>query len=98
MTKEELEKQIEAAFDFRGHVTVRFKSGDVVEGFLFNRQFQDPKLSEDNFVEMFLKGSGDPKKYKIEAIESVALTGEDFAAGNSYEEYLKKKAQKEKKG
>ncbi len=47
---------------------------------------------------MYLKGSGDKKTLKIEAIESVALTGEDFAAGNSYEEYLKKKAQKEKKG
>ena len=98
MTREELEKQIETAYDFRGHVTIKLKNGEAVEGFIFNRQFKDAKLAEDDFVEMFLKGNGDKKKIKIEAIESVALTGEDFAAGNSYEEYMKKKALKEKKG
>lgn len=89
-----LETQIEAAFDFRGHVTVTLKNGEAVEGYLFNRQFKNLRLPEDNFIEMFLKGSGEKKKYPIPDIESVALTGEDFAAGNSYEDYLKKKSPK----
>ena len=94
MPRSELGKQIEAAYDFRGHVTVKFKEGGSVEGFIFNRQFLDPRLAEDNFIEVFLKGSAEKKKYSILDIESVAITGEDFAAGNSYEDYLKKKAQK----
>lgn len=92
----ELEKQIEAAYDFRGHVTVKLKSGASVEGFLFNRQFANPKLPQDNFAELYLKGSAEHRMLKIAEIESVALTGEDFAAGKSYEDYLKKKAAEKK--
>jgi len=92
----ELEKQIEAAFDFRGHVTVKLKSGQSVEGFVFNRQFANPKLPQDNFVELYLKGSAEHRLLKIAEIESIALTGEDFAAGKSYEDYLKKKAAEKK--
>lgn len=92
----ELERQIEAAYDFRGHVTVKLKSGEAVEGYLFNRQFENPRLPEDNFIELFLKGSGEKRKYPIPSIESLALTGEDCAAGNSYDDYLRKKAEKGK--
>lgn len=89
---DELKRQIEAAYDFRGHVTVQFKDGSSVEGFLFNRQFDNPKLPEDNFVELLLKGGGQRKRYPIAGIESVALTGEDAAAGKSFEDYQKRKA------
>ena len=92
----ELKSQIEAAYDFRGHVTVSFKDGAKVEGYLFNRQFPGPALPGDGFVELFLKGSGERRKVPMASIASVALSGEDCAAGNSYEDYLKKKASKEK--
>ena len=90
----ELEKQVEAAYDYRGHVTIRFKTGDAAEGFVFNRQFASPQLKEDPFIEVFLKGSGERKKYSLASIESIALTGEDCAAGKSYEDYLKKQSGK----
>ena len=77
----ELERQIEAAFDYRGHVTIAFKTGESVEGFVFNRQFAHPKLSEEPFIEVFLAGSGERRKYAIATIQSVALTGKDYAAG-----------------
>lgn len=84
-----LEKQIEAAYDYRGHVTVTLTGGERVEGYLFNRQLA-PKGAEP-YVELYLKGSGDYRKLAVAEVASVALTGEDFAAGNSYEDYLKKK-------
>ena len=87
-----VEQQIEVAYDFRGHVTVALKAGGSVEGYLFNRQFANPRLAEDNFVELVLKGSGESRRLKIAEIASVTLTGEDCAAGKSYEDYLKKKA------
>ncbi len=92
----ELEKQIEAAFDFRGHVTATLKDGTSIEGYLFNRQFADPRLPEDNFVELVLKGSGQTRRLKIAEIASVALTGEDCAAGKSYEDHLKRNAAEKK--
>ena len=91
MTRPELKKQIEAAFDFRGHVTVTLATGEAVDGYLFNRQYDNPKLKEDNFIELMLKGSAERRRIPLEAVRSVAITGEDCAAGNSYEDYLKKK-------
>ena len=61
--KPELKSQIDAAYDYRGHVTIRFKSGELVEGFVFNRQFADAKLKEEPFVEVFLKGGGEKRKF-----------------------------------
>ena len=82
----EVEKQIEAAYDYRGHVTIQFKNGETVEGYLFNRQFANPLLKEEPFVEMFLKSNSERKKYRISEIAALTLTGEDCAAGKSYEE------------
>ena len=76
----DMEKQIEAAYDYRGYVTLKMKSGETVEGFVFNRQYSNPKMKEDNFIEVFLKANGEKKQYSIPAIQSVELTGEDCAA------------------
>lgn len=89
----ELKDQIEAAYDFRGHVTVILKSGEMVKGFLYNRQLE----AVEPFVELFLEGSGAYKKLLASELDSIALSGKDFAAGNSYEDYLKKKAAQEGK-
>lgn len=94
MTHPDLKAQIEAAYDYRGHVTVILKSGETVKGFLYNRQLEVP----EPFVELFLEGSGEHRKLLVSELGSLALTGKDFAAGNSYEDYLKKKAEKEKEG
>lgn len=75
---EELQRQVEAAYDYRGYVTLKLKSGEHVEGFLYNREFTNEKLLEDNFVEVMMK-SGERKRYSIAAIDSVQLTGKDFA-------------------
>ncbi len=88
----DIEKQIDAAYDFRGHVTIKLKDGKTVEGFIFNRQFKNPKLKRDNFIEVVLKGSGDKAEIDIGTVLSVEITGEDCAEGNSYANYLKKKA------
>jgi hypothetical protein len=79
----ELERQIEAAFDYRGHVTITLKSGERVVGYVYNRQFAQPKLREPPFIEMFLAGSGDSRKFSIDGIHAVELTGKDYAAADS---------------
>ncbi|MGE0711451.1 MAG: hypothetical protein AB7N76_15805 [Planctomycetota bacterium] len=72
--------QIEAAFHFRGNVTVSCKSGETVEGFLFNRELNPhPSLSKPPFVELFLL-DGARRELPVAEIASVALSGEDPAA------------------
>jgi hypothetical protein len=73
---EALRAQIEAAYDYRGHVTVTLKDGKTVEGFLYNREFENPRVAEDHFVELMLKDSEERRRLKIEEISSVALTGQ----------------------
>ena len=76
----DLERQIEAAFDYRGHVTITLASGEPVVGYVYNRQFAHPTLQEPPFVEVFLAGSGTPNKIAIDSIRAIALTGRDYAA------------------
>ena len=87
---QQLREQIEAAFDYRGHVTVTLKGKTAVEGFLFNRQYADPKQNAEAFVELIVKNKDETRRLPIADILSVALTGEDCAAGNSYADYLAK--------
>ena len=85
----ELERQIEKGFDYRGNVTITLADDSSIEGFLFNRKYSpEPKAG---FIEVFLAGSGDRAKYALDAVSKVELTGEDCAAGKSYAEWLAKK-------
>jgi hypothetical protein len=76
----DVNRQIEAAFDYRGHVTIALKTGERLEGYVFNRQFAHPKLKEEPYIEVFLAGSGAPRKLAIATIASIALTGKDYAS------------------
>lgn len=84
-----LEGQIEAAFDYRGNVTMTLKDGTVVDGFIFNREFA-PKTGPA-FVTLFLDEQPESATYTIATIQSIALTGEDTAAGKSWENWVAKK-------
>lgn len=75
----ELKKQVEAAFSYRGHVTVTLKDGVRVEGYLYNRVFDNPKMPEDNFIELIVKDSDARRRIPLAGIASVALTGKNHA-------------------
>ncbi len=83
MTARTLKEQIEAAFDYRGHVTLMFTDKRHVVGYLFNRN--------DEFVELILEGSAEKKKFPIADLSTIELSGVDEAAGKSYEDWIKKK-------
>ena len=88
---QELKRQIESAFDYRGHVTVTLKDATSVEGYLFNRQFADAKHVIEGYVDLIPKNKDERRRILIADIASIALTGEDCAAGKSYGDYLAKK-------
>ena len=82
----QLTTQLEAAFHYRGNVTLNLKNGESVECFLFNREFETAKP----FIEIFLAGTGNQQKYLLSEVADVQLIGEDHAAGKSYQEWLAK--------
>lgn len=71
-------RQIEAAFDYRGHVTVALKDGRVIEGYVYHRQL-DERFGEP-CLEMFPKDKDERLVVAAESVRSIALTGKDFAA------------------
>jgi len=81
---------IDKAFDYRGDVTLRLKDGRVIAGFMSNREAKGARRCPEPFVEMMLAGETDKTIIKYSEIQSVALTGEDTAAGKSWEDWMAK--------
>ena len=73
----EVAEQIEAAYDFRGHVTMTLNDGTAVEGFLFNREVAP--LKGEPYVEMIPKDSDARIRFASKDVKSIAITGKDFA-------------------
>jgi tRNA G37 N-methylase Trm5 len=69
--------QIDAAFDFRGHVTVTLTDGSKMEGFLFNRELKP--LKGEPYVEVIPKDSDERVRVPAAKVKAVSLTGKDFA-------------------
>jgi hypothetical protein len=76
----DLERQLEKAFNYRGHVTLTLDDGSTVEGYVFNRELGHAKLKEPPFVELFRKGSGAKEKVALARVRAIALSGIDHAA------------------
>ena len=70
--------QIDAAFDFRGHVTVSLADGRKIEGFLFNRELAPTK--GEPYIEVIPKDSEERLRFPAESVSGVTLSGKDFAA------------------
>lgn len=92
MTHAEIHDQIEAAFDYRGHVTLTLADGSAVEGYVYNRDLR----AAEPYVELFVKNSDERRRIPVKALKAVGLTGEDCAAGKSFEDYQKKKSAEKK--
>lgn len=71
-------KQIDEAFDFRGHVTIAFVDGTALEGFLFNRELAP--LKGEAYIEVIPKDREERLRFPAASVKSVALTGKDFAS------------------
>lgn len=77
---------IEAAFDYRGDVTLLLHGGEELKGYLSNR---DWKASEP-FVDVLPSDAERPRRVPYRTIRGVAFSGRDTASGKSWETWLKK--------
>lgn len=74
----EVARQIDEAFDFRGHVTVAFADGKTLEGYLFNRELAP--MTGEAYIEMIPKDSDERLRFPAASVKSVAISGKDFAS------------------
>ena len=77
---------IDKAFDYRGDVTLTLHN-ETLEGYMFNR---DAKARPPR-VEVFIKGSEEPRTIPYADIVAIAFTGKDTADGKSWDAWVSKK-------
>jgi hypothetical protein len=95
-TDEEIRDALEKAFDYRGDVTITLKSGDKLEGYLFDRR-TGPTLAQST-VRLFPKDSNVKRAVAYSDIAALVFSGRDTAAGKTFEAWVKKYWEKKAAG
>jgi hypothetical protein len=93
----EIREAFDKAFDFRGDLTITLKTGDSVEGYVFDRRAESADLSQC-VVRMYPKNSAEKLSIRYSDIAALAFTGRDSAAGKSFEAWVKKYNEKKARG
>jgi hypothetical protein len=93
---EEIRVALEKAFDYRGDVSITLKTGEKVEGYIFDRR-TGTSLS-DSIVRLYPKSGSQKISISYADIAALAFTGKDTAAGKSWETWMKKYAEKKAAG
>jgi hypothetical protein len=93
---EEIRAALEKAFDYRGDITITLKSGEIVEGYIFDRR--TGQTLSDSVVRVYPKSSNQKISIPYADIAALAFTGRDTAAGKSWEVWMKKYQEKKAAG
>ena len=94
--EEDLRAALEKAFDYRGDVTLTLKTGEKIEGYIFDRR--SGKTLADSAIRLYPKDSTEKISVRYADIAALAFTGRDTAAGKSWEAWLRKYWQKRQAG
>ena len=97
-TESETRDALEKAFDYRGDVTLTLKSGEVVEGYVYDRRMG--KTLDDSMVRVMPSKGEDRSRRSIPYVEIAALnfSGRDTAAGKTFDAWVKKYWEKKAAG
>jgi hypothetical protein len=85
---EEIRLALEKAFDYRGDITITLKSGEKVEGYIFDRR--TGRSLTDSVVRLYPKSGNQKISVSYADIAALAFTGKDTAAGKSWEAWMQK--------
>src|SRR5256714_11032852 len=86
-SEEEIRTALEKAFDYRGDVSITLKSGEKVEGYIFDRH--SGKSLTDSVIRLYPKSGNQKISISYADIGALAFTGKDTAAGKSWEAWMK---------
>jgi hypothetical protein len=95
-TEAEIREALEKAFDYRGDVTITLKSGEKVEGYLFDRR--SGSSLADSFVRVIPTNVKTKVNVSYADIAALAFTGRDTAAGKTFDAWVKKYWEKKAAG
>ena len=96
-TSDEIHEAFDKAFDYRGDLTITLRTGDKMEGYVFDRRAETADLSQC-VVRMFPKNSAEKMSIRYSDIAALAFTGKDSAAGKSFDAWVKKYNEKKARG
>jgi len=85
---DEIRSALEKAFDYRGDVSITLKSGEKIDGYIFDRR--SGKSLTDSVVRLYPKSGNQKVSVAYADIAALAFTGKDTAAGKSWEAWMKK--------
>ena len=92
----DLQVALEKAFDYRGDISLTFKSGEKIEAYVFNRHTGSSLA--DSYVQYFASNAPDKKKATYADIARIEFSGKDRAAGKHWEAWVKKYTEKKAAG
>jgi hypothetical protein len=95
-TDEEIRASLEKAFDYRGDITITLKSGEKIEGYIFDRR--TGKSLADSAVRLYPKTGNEKRTITYAEIAALAFSGKDTAAGKTWEAWMKKYNEKKAAG
>ncbi len=91
-----LERALDEAFGYRGDVSITLDDGSEQEGYVFDHR-RGPD-AESSFVRLVPRDSDRRIVIPYSRIRSVAFTGKDPAAGKTWENWVRRYAEKKLKG
>lgn len=97
-TESELKDALEKAFDYRGDVTLTLKSGEVVEGYIYDRR---PGTTLENSMVRVMPSKGEDRSRRsipYSELAAISFTGRDTAAGKTFDAWVKKYWEKKAAG
>ena len=85
-TEAALREAMKCVCDYRGDVTIHLKTGEQINGYVFDRQ---ERISQP-YIKLFLANQSEPSIVKYQDIAEVEFSGEDTAFGRSWEDWAQK--------
>jgi hopanoid biosynthesis associated radical SAM protein HpnH len=89
---QQLADAIEEAFDYRGDITLELKTGERLEGYIFDRDTRAARLR------MIVKPAGGKRAVTYSEIARLTFSGRDMADGRSWEAWVRKYAERKAAG
>ena len=96
-TEAEVKEALEKAFDYRGDVTLTLRSGESLEGYIYDRR-TGPTLADSIVRVLPSTGERGRRSIAYADIAALAFTGRDTAAGKSFDAWVKKYWEKKAAG
>ncbi len=88
----ERKRALDAAFHYRGDVTLTLLDGTVLECYLFDRR--EAGSLGDSTVRVMLSNGGEKRTIAYAQIRQLAFSGKDTAAGKSWESWIRRYVEK----